>query len=127
MLYETIEDIVDYYDVLEGHACPKCIRIDHFCCQDAEWNCCLFIYYQGIKYELRPGDDLWVICQLRQPFQGHIWSPFYASLWVNSHWRSTHKLVKVWLIVSRIRSTIHLLWQVILVVLFSKMDQLLLA
>lgn len=52
MLDEAVEDIVYDEDIFEGETTFYVIRADNFGAQDAEGDCCLFVYYDCVEDKL---------------------------------------------------------------------------
>jgi hypothetical protein len=64
VLDKAVEDIVYDEDIFKGKTTFYVIRTDYFSAQDAEGNCCLFVYYYCIENKLWPGHYLRVLCEL---------------------------------------------------------------
>ena len=62
MLDEAVEDIVYDEDIFEGETTFYVIRADNFGAQDAEGDCCLFVYYDCVEDKLWSGHYLRVLC-----------------------------------------------------------------
>ena len=51
MLDEAIEHIMNDKNILKRNSCPNVIWVYNFCCQNAEGDCGLFVYYHCIEDE----------------------------------------------------------------------------
>ena len=90
----AVEDVVEDEDILVWFS-RDVVVVDHGAAEDAEGDGCFLVTDDCIENEGASGYDLGVVCQLGQPFEGHLRSLLDSVAGGCPYWRVVHEVVEV--------------------------------